>query len=347
MATSIDKILERGYAALEVEDLDEVRAAVAAAVDVGIDDDDARLRYLRFMTSWLDEQSSDEELDAMLGDTSGLLAAAIALEAVDEAARITLDLTDVLAQIGEFDEAEHALRELIARDDLSPEADGEARLLCAQIVLDHHEDPSEALELLDRVHPSLHEDIGYISLRAAILGDLERKDEAIELLAAALERNPDIELHYQLGLLLRAVGRGEQALEHLLAVREHDLGAHEIALDEPVLADEVEDLRRQLEDVLDTLPDKVLNRIAAATIRVERWPSEATIRMGADPRAPVAFEGVPAGDEGEGQVDALVLYRDVIVAEIEDDEEIPEVIAIGLVEEFDRYFELELIPGVM
>jgi hypothetical protein len=98
--------------------------------------------------------------------------------------------------------------------------------------------------------------------------------------------------------------------------------------------------------VLETLPDPLITKVAQAPIRVERWVPESAIRAGTDPRAPLAFEGKLSDDDGhESRVDAIVVYRDAIVAWIEDDDEILDVIADGLAEEFHRYFNDELIPG--
>jgi thioredoxin-like negative regulator of GroEL/predicted Zn-dependent protease with MMP-like domain len=348
MTTSSSSIFARGYEALEAEDLDGVRSAMDQALAAGVADDDARLGYLRFMSAWLDEASSQDELEQLFADAAEVIEGALKLTDGAEAARIALDLADLLAQAGEFDDAEHALRALCEREDVAAESRGNAAMLRASILLDHHEDPEEALAILDAAPASLRSEPGYLSLRAATLLDLDRGEEAITSLEAALKTNDDVELRYQLGVALRETGREEDALVQLFAVRKHDLANYEIDADQPVDDDEVEDLRRRVEDVLDTLPDPVIARVASATIRIERWASEAAIRAGTDPRTPVSFEGKLADEAGgeEGSVDALIVYRDAIVAQIDDDEEILDVIAMGLVEEFDRFFDLELIPGM-
>jgi tetratricopeptide (TPR) repeat protein len=345
--TTTSSIFARGYAALEAEDLDEVRAAIDDALEAGIALTDPRVGYLEFMRTWLDESVEPEELDAMFATAAEVLTAALELEDATEAARICLDLSDLLAQAGELDDAEHALRTLSARGDLSPESLGAAVLLQASILLDHHEDPDEALSLLEQAPTSIREDAGYLSLRAATLIELDRGDEAIALLEAGIARKDEVELRYQLGLALRQIEREADAVEHLLEVRRRDLATYEVDVDAPVDADEIEDLRRQVEDVLDSLPEPLMARVASAPIRVERWVSEDAIRAGADPRAPIAFAGQPAsGDDDEGALEALVIYRDAVVAQIDDDEEIIEVVALGFVEEFDRFFGVELIAGV-
>jgi tetratricopeptide (TPR) repeat protein len=346
MTTKLGDIFEKGYAALEAEDLDGVRAAMQAAVKSGVEEDDPRLRYLEFMSAWLDEASSEDELDEVFGGATDLLDRAGRLESSAEAARIVLDLADILIDIDEVDEAEHALRSLTERGDLEARPAGEARLLRAQVLLDKYEDPEEALALLDEVDASFAEDVGYVSLRAAVLLELDREADAIELLEREVARGGDVELRYQLGMVLRGAGQHDKAIEQLLVVREQDIARHDVDVDARLPPDEVSDLRRQLEDVLDTLPEPVLNRLATASIRVERWASEAAVRAGCDPRAALVFEGQPAGEDGEGKVDAIVIYRDSIVAQIQVDDEIAEQLAFSLVDETDRFFDLELFPGV-
>ncbi len=346
MTTTPSSIFVRGYEALEHENVDDLRAALDEAKAAGIGDDDPRIGFLTFMSVWLDDDASEDELEQQVADAGDLLEAAAKLADPGEAAQIVFDLADMLTHAGEFDDAEHALRVLAERDDVDPVRRGAVFLLRASILFEHHEDPEETLDILDEAPDSLHEDPAYISLRAAALLELAREDEAIELLLAGLEHSDEVELRYQLGVALRDVEREDEALGHLLEVRRRDLATYEVDPSQPVDADEVEDLRRRVEDVLDTLPDPVISKVASAPIRVERWVSEDAVRAGADPRAPIVFLGEPGDDEDEGSVEALIVYRDAIVAQIDDDDEITDVIAFGLVEEFGRFFDLELIPGV-
>jgi tetratricopeptide (TPR) repeat protein len=339
-------IFARAHEALDRDDLDGVRAAAKQAAAAGVDKDDPRLAHLHFMITWLDESTEEDVLEQLFAGAPELLEAALALEDGNEAARVIIDVTDALTQIGEFDDAEHALRTLSERENVGPEARGAACLIRAQILLEHHEDPEEALAILEAAPAELRHEAGYSILRAATLLDLERNDDAIALLRDAIAHNDDIELHYQLGLALRESGREDEALEHLLEVRRRDIADYGVAVDDPVADDEVEDLRRRVEDVLDTLPDPVMAKVASASIRVERWTTEATIRTGVDPRASLAFVGEPGEDDEDGTVEAIVVYRDALVAQIDSDEEIPDVITLGLVEEFHRFFGLELIPGM-
>lgn len=344
--TNPDSLFARAHEALERDDLDGVRAALKQILAAGVDQDDPRARHLSFMIAWLDESTGDDELEQLVADAGELLEAALALPDPHEAARIVIDISDALTQIGEFDDAEHALRALSEREGISDEARGGACLMRAQMLLEHHEDPEEALAILDTAPALLRQDPGYLILRAASLLDGGRGDEAIALLRDAIAQSDEIELHYQLALALREAGRDSEAIEHLLEVRRRDIADYGVSVDEPMPADEVEDLRRRVEDVLDTLPDPVMARVASAPIRVERWASEDAIRAGVDPRSALVFTGQPGDDGAEGRVEAIVVYRDALVAQIDDDDEIPEVITMGLVEEFHRFFALELIPGM-
>lgn len=343
--TTAPNIFARALENLENEDLAGLRAALDEAVAAGIDENDPQFGHLRFMAAWIDESTSEDDIEQLLAGAGELLTNALALVDGADVARIVLDVSDALAQVGEFDEAELALRSLAEREDVSPEALGAASMIRAQILLDHQEDPEEALAVLEDAPTVVQQEPGYLSLRALILLDLDRGDEAVELLEQALKRDDAVELRYQLGLALRDLERENEAIEHLLEVRRRDLAEYEIDQSDPVSGDEVEDLRRRVEDVLDTLPEPVIARVASAAIRVERWATEAAIRAGADPRAALAFVGAP-GDDGEPRVEAIVVYRDAIVAQINDDEEIFDIITLGLVEEFGRFFDLELIPGV-
>lgn len=345
--TKFASIFERGYEAIEHEDLAALDAALAALVDGGVDEADVRVRYLEFMRTVLDEEAEAEvDVDDLLAAGVDLLEDAVELDDPELATAIVVHVVELIADFGEIDEVELALRKLLEREDLSAEADGEARLIQAQVLLEYQEDPDEALAVLDDADPSFHEDSGYVTLRAAVLLDLDREDEAIELLRAAIAREDDTELRYQLGMVLREAGEDQASVEELLIVRERDLVERELDPDRPLPDEESADLRRQLEDVLDTLPEPVLERVAAAAIRVERWPTVAAVREGCDPRAPLVFEGEAASDDDPGRIDALVIYRDALVAVLELDEDIPDMLAFALVEEVARFLDTELFTGM-
>lgn len=91
------------------------------------------------------------------------------------------------------------------------------------------------------------------------------------------------------------------------------------------------------------MPDPILTLVAAGPIRVQRWIDEVHVRAGVDPRSAVAFEGTPASkeDSGDGVLSGIVVFRDVLVDQIDDDDDIADALALGLLEELSRFFKLE------
>jgi tetratricopeptide (TPR) repeat protein len=333
MSTDVAAIFEKAFAALEDGETEQATNLLEEAMRAGVAVDDPRYLHLQGLIAW-----SEGDID----DAAMLLEQAV--DAGPDDPRIYLDAGELLADLEELDAAENVFRRLLERTDLSVETTGEALMLLAQVRLDHTDsDPEEALELLDKVDASLQQDPAYISLRAATLLNKGDVDAALQLLEQAIAREDDVELRYQLGLACRAHGREEQALAALLAVREHDLREVGGDSDLPIPSDEIEDLRRRTEDVIDTLPDPILGLVASASIRVQRWIDEAHVRAGIDPRSAIAFDGTPATAEGagDGELLGIVVFRDVLVDQIDDDDDIADALALGVLEELTRFFKLE------
>jgi tetratricopeptide (TPR) repeat protein len=333
MSKDVAAIFEKAFAALEEGESEKASAGLEAAKRAGVAVDDPRYLHLQGLIAWAE---GDIDEAAMLLEQ--------AVDAGPEDPRIYLDAGELLADLDELDGAESVFRRLLERDDLSVETRAEALMLLAQVRLDHMDsDPEEALELLDEVDASLQNDPGYVSLRAAALLNKGDVDPALALLEQAIAREDDVELRYQLGLACRAHGREEQGVAALLAVRAHDLREAGGDSTLPIPSDEIEDLRRRTEDVIDTLPDPILGLVASASIRVQRWIDEAHVRAGVDPRSAIAFEGTPASAEGagDGELLGIVVFRDVLVDQIDDDDDIADALALGLLEELTRFFKLE------
>lgn len=333
MSKDVGKIFERAFAALEAGDTDKAEEGLDEAKKAGVSEGDPRYLHLEGLICWAHGE---------IEDAAELLQQAVAGEPDD--ARIYLDAGELLADLDELDEAEAIFRGLLERDDLAPATRTEATMLLAQIRLDHLDsDPEEALELLEQIPAEHHDDPGYVSLRAATLLSMGRIDDGIAALEAALAKADDVELRYQLGLALRAQGRDEQALRELLAVRAHDMREAESTGKGKVPSEEVEDLRRRVEDVLDTLPDPILPLVASVRIDAARWIGEDHVAAGVDPRSVIAFEGKPAAKQGDdaAHLESIVVFRDMIVDQIDDDEDIADALALGLLEELTRFFKLE------
>lgn len=333
MSKDVGAIFERAFAALEAGDTDKAEASLEAAKRAGVAESDPRYMHIEALICLA---NGDIE------DAAELLQQAVAAKPDD--LRIYLDAGELLADLDELDEAEAIFRDLLARDDLGPETRTECTMLLAQIRLDHLDsDPDEALELLEQVPAEHRNDPGYVSLRAATLLAMGQIEAGIAALEAALAKADDVELRYQLGLALRAQGREEQALRELLAVRANDMREAKSTGKGKVPSEEVEDLRRRVEDVLDTLPDPILPLVASAPIDAKRWIGEDHVAAGVDPRSVIAFEGKPAAKEGDedARLDAIIVFRDMIVDQIDDDEDIADALALGLLEELTRFFKLE------
>jgi len=65
------------------------------------------------------------------------------------------------------------------------------------------------------------------------------------------------------------------------------------------------------------------------------------VREGADPRAVVAFEGTPVSGDEDGELTRIVIMRDLLLEEIIDDEEIPDVFIDHMLVEMRRFFRIE------
>ena len=343
----MSELFDQAFECFDQGDLEGVLGAMARLREAdGIDEGDPRLRFLELMVASEDDDRFEGDPEALLDEGRVVLDEATQIEEPRHALFVVLELGGLLAAAGEVDDAEHAIRTLVDREDLDQEGVDDARLAWASLVFEAQEDPAEALAILDAASDSLRQRSTYSSLRAALFMELDRDAEAVEELEQALARDDEAELHYQLGIILRDLDNEEAALEHLLTVRRRDLAEREGDPSAPVDPDEAEHLRRSLEELLETLPDPVLKTLATASIRVERWPSEAAVRAGGDPRAALAFEGAPDTEDADGHVDSLVIYRDVLIDAIDFDDDIVEVFAICLAEELDRFFDLELIPGM-
>lgn len=336
MSSGIDAILERGKNAIEAEDLDAAKKAADEAVRVA-GEGHAGVLHLLGLVAWLDDD---------LEHAAGYLMQAADTSPDDPL--VYLDTAELLASGDEPDEAEAVLRALLDKATFTEEQGDEARMLLAQIRLDD-DDADEALELLDQV-TALKEHAYFRSTRGAVLLAMGRTADAVAELQGAVEAEADdADLRYQLGLTLHAAGDESQAREMMLEVlrldeTERKEAAEEAgeALAEPSYA-QVQDLRTRFEDVLEDLPEPLLRKVAGAPITVQAGPTEQQVREGIDPRAVVAFEGTPVtrDEDGEGELTRIVLMRDLLLDEIADDEDIPEVFIDHMLVEMRRFFRME------
>jgi tetratricopeptide (TPR) repeat protein len=249
---------------------------------------------------------------------------------------IYIDCARCLHIVGDDSHAEEQVRAALALPGRDDKLEGDARVLLSQIRLED-DDPDEALEVLDGVPESLKGHALYLATRADVLVELERTAEALELLARAVEVEPDDpDYHYQRGLTQQAAGDVEGGTASMVRVLEL-----ESALRGPSVApsfQETQALRSQLEEAMEELPDPILGLVANAPITVQAAATLEQVRAGADPRSPVFFVGRPKLDGQEAELTGIVVARDVLVDEVDDDDEIAEALLVSLVEEITDFF---------
>lgn len=254
-----------------------------------------------------------------------------------EQPEIYIDCARCLLLLGDDNHAEEQVRTALAMPGLDENLQGDARVLLSRIRLDD-DDAEEALEVLEGVPEALKEQGLYRGALADVLVELDRTEEALEQLARAVEADPeDPDLHYQRGLTQQAAGDIEGGLVSMVRVLEL-----ETALRGPVVAPsflEVQTLRGQLEEAMEELPDPILSLVATAPITVQAAATIEQVREGADPRASVFFVGQPKLDDQEAELTGIVVARDVLIDEAEDEDEIAETLLVALVEEITDFFE--------
>ena len=326
-ANAIDALLERALEAIDADELGPAQKLVEQAA-AKLDASDPRLLHLQGMQAWA-EGEIEEAARALTR----------AVDADPAEFRIYLDCAELMLSTGmDLDVAEASLRAVLARGGLAQADSDQATILLAQVCLEQVDvDAEEALELLGSTSAEVQSDAYWISTKAAALLELGRGEEAIALwerAAADPEAASDPDVHYQLGICYAATGRGEQAVAAMKRVLELDCAGDEY---EALEDDERDGLRAMLEEVLEGIPEPLLKRIARAPIEVQLRPQPEQIAAGVDPRAFVAFDG----DAATGELRAVVVMRNVLLDELEDEEQLPEALISGLIDEFRRFFGVE------
>ncbi len=329
---SIDALVDRGLAAVESDDLETATQILEEATKVA-GENHVRVLHLTGMLAWAEGRPEH---------AAGYLMQAA--DAGSEDPNIYLDCAEcLLLHDQDLDEAEAAARTVLRLTGASQDAQDQARLLLSQIRL-ADEDTEEALELLDGISDTRKQDPVYLSTYGFVLMNAGRAPEAVTALRAAVEADPeDPDVHYWLGQALEAVGDTASARASMLKVLELDQADHEEAdhEHEPLTSEIEEDLRGQFEGVLEELPEPVLKLLANAPISVQARPTAQQIEAGADPRSVVTFIGRSQTDDAEARLDGIVIMRDFLLDEITEDDDIPELIIVSIIDELRRFFRLE------
>jgi tetratricopeptide (TPR) repeat protein len=165
-----------------------------------------------------------------------------------------------------------------------------------------------------------------------------KDEEAIAKLKQAIEGEPnDGDLFYQLGHTLLRLGRQDEASQAMVRVLELD-EEESPSSDAPEFAD-VQELRSRLEGVMEELPEPMLTLVAHAPITVQSRATKDQVRQGADPRGIVLFLGTPQSDNEEAELTGIVIVKDLLVDEVEDDDEIATVLLYSVMEAIADFFD--------
>lgn len=329
---SIDALVDRGLKAVEDDDLESATQILEEATKVA-GENHVRVLHLTGMLAWAEGRPEQ---------AAGYLMQAA--DAGSEDPNIYLDCAEcLLLHDQDLDEAEAAARTVLRLEGASAEAQDQARLLLSQIRL-ADDDTEEALELLDGISDSRKTDPVYLSTYGFVLMNAGRDAEAVTALRQAVDADPeDPDVHYWLGQALDAVGDVTAARASMLKVLELDQAEHgeDGHEHEPLTTEIEEDLRSQFEGVLEELPEPVLKLLANAAISVQDRPTAKQVQSGADPRSVVTFVGRPQTDDDEARLEGIIIMRDFLLDEITDDDDIPELMIVSIIDELRRFFRLE------
>jgi tetratricopeptide (TPR) repeat protein len=327
--SDVDELIDRGLDAVEAEDFDAAERIVDEAGGLA-GENHVRVLHLQGMLAW-----AQGDLD----HATGYLQQAVDLKPTR--LEIYLDCAECLFLCDERSEAEANVRAGLALDDLNELQEGEARLLLAQLRL-ADDDPDESLEVLDAVTDELKAHPAYLSTFGAALIGADRGDEAVAALRRAAEAEPeDPEYTYQLAVALEASGAQQEAIAQMLRVLELDTQLAGGA-EAPSAAD-VETLKGVLDDVLEELPDPLLKLVGTAPVEVQARATAEQVKAGIDPRAAVFFEGTRKSPQADAALAKIILAKDVILDEVEDDDEIPTMLLFGIAEQIQEFFDREVV----
>jgi tetratricopeptide (TPR) repeat protein len=319
-----DELVERGLAADEDGDV-ELAERILDEAGRRLGENHPRVLHLAGRVAW-----AHGDIDRATGYLQQ------ATDQKPDRPEIFIDCARCLHILGDDNHAEEQVRAALALSGLDDKLEGDARVLLSQIRLED-DDPEEALEVLEGVPASLKGHALYLSTLADVLVELDRTNEALELLARAVEIEPDDpDYHYQRGLTQQAAGDVEGGMASMVRVLEL-----ETALRGQTSApsfQEAQALRSQLEEAMEELPDPILGLVANAPITVQAAATLEQVRAGADPRSPVFFVGRPKLEGQEAELTGIVVARDVLVDEVDDEDEIAEALLVALVEEITDFF---------
>ncbi len=321
------ELLAKGIEAVEEDDFDAADRILDKAGEL-LGENHPRVLHLAGLLAW-----AKGEFERACG---------YLMQATDgepEQFEIYLDCAECLSVTGELSDAEAQLRVALARKGLSPEEDGEGKLLLAQVRL-ADDDPDEALEVLDSIAEDLRAHPSWLSARGTVLLEADRAAEAVVVLKQASDEEPDNgDFLYNYALALDAAGEESKSREEMLGVLRLDIAADEIG--EDPTPQETNALKTLLEDVLEELPGPILELVGKVPIEVRRRPSEVQVQSGVDPRDLIYFVGRPSKNGSAAKLERIGISRDIVLEEVEHEDAVPEVVFGALVEAIQVFFDRE------
>ena len=328
-ASDVDELIDRGLDAVEAEELDAAERILDEAGKLA-GENHVRVLHLAGMLAWA--QGDLEHATGFLQQAADL---------APNRLEIYLDCAECQFLCDERSEAEANVRAGLALQGLTELQKSEADLLLAQLRL-ADDDPDEALEVLGGIATELKQHPAYLSTYGAALLGADRAEEAVDVLRAAASAEPDdAEYCYQLAVALENAGRHAESTQQMLEVLRLDT-AEAGGADEPSASD-VEHLRATMEEVLEELPDPLLELVANAPIEVQARATADQVRAGVDPRAAVFFEGKAKKNGSPAELARIVILKDVIVDEIDDDEEVPALLLFAVAEQIQEFFDRDVV----
>lgn len=322
----VDELLDRGLRADEEQNLDLAERIVDEAGS-RLGENHPRVLHLAGRVAW-----AHGDVERALGFFQ---------QATDQSpgrAEIHIDCARCLLLMGEADDqAEEQVRIALDLPDIDALQEGDAKVLLSRVRLDD-DDAEEALEVLESIPQALKTHALYLSALADVYIELDRGDEAVAAIEGALAAEPDDpDLHYQLGLVRQSGGDLEGGATAMLRVLELEAALRGKTSD-PTTA-EITELCSRMEQAIAELPDPLMAYVANAPINVVRHASADEVREGADPRAGVYFTGTPKLEDSDAALRSIVIARDVLLDEVDDDDELDEALLIGLVSELADFFD--------
>lgn len=332
--------LEEGLTAVNDGDVDSAKKALSV-VETKLGADHPRVLHLRGSIAW-----AVGDLDAAQVD----LSRAVLASPTDP--EVCLDSAELaLREFHDLDAAERTISDLLRSPGLAAEAEDEANFMMARSLSSRDDDKSleQAIAHLDAISSENKGEPACCTLKAEVLLDLERASEAVAVLEAAVEQeSEDPDLYYLLNIALREAGQDEKAKDH--ALRAYALDCESMGPVQEVSDIERQELRADLEELFEDLPEKLLRRVANAPIDVQARLSEEQVQAGADPRAVVLFQGQCASqnaqsleEESDAELEKIVIVRDMLMYGVEGDdpEELGDMLLASLAAEIQRFFGLE------